>query len=94
MLPGSLFRKHFATFNSSFANISFKTTASIHKLSSLADSAPVRRDIFWWNSSIMNCFRNGDVEHACKLFDEMPHRNVVTWNCMISGYVQNMRMVE
>ncbi|WOG89146.1 hypothetical protein DCAR_0208382 [Daucus carota subsp. sativus] len=29
----------------------------------------------------------GDVLHAQQLFDEMPRRNVVTWNSLISGYV-------
>lgn len=31
----------------------------------------------------------GAVTYACKLFNEMPHRNLVTWNAMISGYIQN-----
>ncbi|KAL6185191.1 hypothetical protein ACLB2K_041325 [Fragaria x ananassa] len=33
--------------------------------------------------------RNGFVEDAQKLFDEMPHRNTVTWNAMIRGYFLN-----
>ncbi|OVA02317.1 Pentatricopeptide repeat [Macleaya cordata] len=33
--------------------------------------------------------RNGLVEEARTLFDEMPHRNTVTWNSMIRGYFQN-----
>ncbi|KAA8548880.1 hypothetical protein F0562_000564 [Nyssa sinensis] len=33
--------------------------------------------------------RNGLVEEAQKLFDEMPQRNTVTWNAMIRGYFQN-----
>lgn len=31
----------------------------------------------------------GVVKCAYKLFDEMPRRNSVTWNAMISGYIQN-----
>ncbi|XP_071937596.1 pentatricopeptide repeat-containing protein At3g22690-like [Coffea arabica] len=31
----------------------------------------------------------GVVTCAYKLFDEMPRRNLVTWNAMISGYIQN-----
>lgn len=26
---------------------------------------------------------------ACKVFDELPERNLVTWNAMVSGYVRN-----
>ncbi|ERN13966.1 hypothetical protein AMTR_s00021p00149050 [Amborella trichopoda] len=33
--------------------------------------------------------RQSDIEYACKLFNEMPHRNVVTWNSMIFGYAEN-----
>ncbi|KAJ8558236.1 hypothetical protein K7X08_005002 [Anisodus acutangulus] len=31
----------------------------------------------------------GVIECARKVFDEMPSRNLVTWNAVISGYVQN-----
>lgn len=41
------------------------------------------------NSKISTCMRNGLVEEAQKLFDEMPHRNTVTWNAMIRGYFLN-----
>ncbi|XP_004516355.1 pentatricopeptide repeat-containing protein At3g18970 [Cicer arietinum] len=29
---------------------------------------------------------NGDIKSARKVFDEMPERNVVSWNAMITGY--------
>ncbi|CAL5337361.1 pentatricopeptide repeat-containing protein At4g02750-like [Camellia sinensis] len=41
------------------------------------------------NSKISNFMRNGLVEEAQNLFDEMPQRNTVTWNAMIRGYFQN-----
>ncbi|KAK9905211.1 hypothetical protein M0R45_000405 [Rubus argutus] len=41
------------------------------------------------NSKISTYMRNGLVEEAQKLFDEMPHRNTVTWNAMIRGYFLN-----
>lgn len=31
----------------------------------------------------------GDTESACRVFNDMPSRNLVSWNAMISGYVQN-----
>ncbi|PIN05486.1 hypothetical protein CDL12_21975 [Handroanthus impetiginosus] len=43
---------------------------------------------------ITNYFKKRDVKRACKLFDEMPQKNVVTWNCMISGYVKNGMIIE
>lgn len=41
------------------------------------------------NSKISNYMRDGLVEEARNLFDEMPQRNTVTWNAMIRGYFQN-----
>ena len=31
----------------------------------------------------------GYVDHALKLFNEMPRRDLVSWNTMIAGFVQN-----
>lgn len=38
-----------------------------------------------WNILIGGYIKNGDLETARKLFDEMPARNVATWNAMIAG---------
>ncbi|XP_038877556.1 pentatricopeptide repeat-containing protein At5g39350-like [Benincasa hispida] len=38
--------------------------------------------------------KTGDVESARWIFDTMPSRNWVSWNVMISGYVQNGLFVE
>ncbi|XP_059066461.1 pentatricopeptide repeat-containing protein At2g13600 [Cryptomeria japonica] len=35
------------------------------------------------------CFKSGKVQDACNVFDEIPERNVSSWNAMIAGYVQN-----
>ncbi|OIT22159.1 PREDICTED: pentatricopeptide repeat-containing protein At4g02750-like [Nicotiana attenuata] len=62
---------------------SVKSYSWIRYVSSNANS------LYNWNSRITSYFKKGDVEAACKLFDEMPQKNVVTWNCMISGYIRN-----
>ncbi|KAJ4703687.1 Pentatricopeptide repeat-containing protein [Melia azedarach] len=41
------------------------------------------------NSLISFYFKHGRVENARKLFDELNVRDVVSWNCMISGYITN-----
>ncbi|KAL9684123.1 hypothetical protein QQ045_021557 [Rhodiola kirilowii] len=41
------------------------------------------------NSKISTFMRNGLVQQAQNLFDEMPPRNSVTYNAMIRGYFQN-----
>ncbi|XP_011659934.2 pentatricopeptide repeat-containing protein DOT4, chloroplastic [Cucumis sativus] len=38
--------------------------------------------------------KSGDVESARWIFENMPSRNLVSWNVMISGYVQNGLLVE
>lgn len=39
-------------------------------------------------------FRIEDVEKGRELFDQMPERNVVSWNTMVVGYAQNGRAAE
>ncbi|XP_043697639.1 putative pentatricopeptide repeat-containing protein At5g09950 [Telopea speciosissima] len=45
-------------------------------------------NLFLPNTLITLYARMGNLVAAHDLFDEMPERNVVTWNCLISGYVQ------
>ncbi|XP_064992410.1 pentatricopeptide repeat-containing protein At2g21090-like [Musa acuminata AAA Group] len=33
-----------------------------------------------------SCTKCGDVHSSRRMFDAMPHRNIVSWNAMISGY--------
>ena len=42
-----------------------------------------------WNALISGFVRNGMIEQARQLFDEMPERDVFSWSSMISGYSQN-----
>ncbi|KAG6682740.1 hypothetical protein I3843_13G139900 [Carya illinoinensis] len=36
----------------------------------------------------------GELDLALKLFDTMPHRNMVSWTAMITGFSQNKRFAE
>lgn len=37
-------------------------------------------------TALLHAYVVTSFEHGCKLFDEMPNRNVITWNIMITGY--------
>lgn len=55
----------------------------------LLDRAVLRSDIFASNS-LLHCYcKSGAMVDALKLFDLMPHRNVSSWNILISGYNEN-----
>ncbi|GMP49933.1 hypothetical protein CsSME_00016744 [Camellia sinensis var. sinensis] len=36
----------------------------------------------------------GQLDHSVQLFDKMPHRNLVSWTTMISGFSQNTKFLE
>ncbi|KAK7412179.1 hypothetical protein VNO78_03629 [Psophocarpus tetragonolobus] len=46
------------------------------------------------NSIITMYAKFSDVESARQVFDTMPHRDPITWNSMINGYLQNGRLEE
>ncbi|XP_051130439.1 putative pentatricopeptide repeat-containing protein At5g09950 [Andrographis paniculata] len=46
-------------------------------------------DIFISNTLINTYVRNGQLDSADKVFDEMPLKNSVTWSCMISGHAHS-----
>ncbi|XP_027365486.1 pentatricopeptide repeat-containing protein At4g31070, mitochondrial [Abrus precatorius] len=41
------------------------------------------------NSIISMYAKFSDIESARQVFDTMPHRDLITWNSMINGYLQN-----
>lgn len=51
-------------------------------------------DVFVGSALINMYAKCGDVDGAREFFDEMPFRNIVTWNEMIHGYAQNGRGEE
>ncbi|XP_077233410.1 tetratricopeptide repeat (TPR)-like superfamily protein [Tasmannia lanceolata] len=45
-------------------------------------------DLFLSNTLINMYAKIGNLISAHQLFDEMPHRNAVSWTCLISGYMR------
>lgn len=52
----------------------------------LFDRHPSSRDVVSWNLMIRGLTENRELIHAHMLFDEMPQRNVDSWNAILSGY--------
>eukprot|EP01018_Ginkgo_biloba_P001961 Gb_38292 [translate_table: standard] len=46
-------------------------------------------DVFVGSSLVDMYSKCGRIEDACKIFDTMHERNVVSWNAMITGYAQH-----
>lgn len=46
-------------------------------------------DLFVMTSLVNVYGKCGAMEHARKVFDILPKRNVVTWTCLMSGYLHN-----
>ncbi|XP_010272360.1 PREDICTED: pentatricopeptide repeat-containing protein At5g04780-like isoform X2 [Nelumbo nucifera] len=46
-------------------------------------------DVFVANTLVVMYAKCGELEDCKRLFDEIPERNVISWNALFSGYVQN-----
>ncbi|PON94368.1 DYW domain containing protein [Trema orientale] len=51
-------------------------------------------DVFVKTSLLSLYAKSGYLEHAHKMFDEIPERNVVSWTVMVSGYISAGRFGE
>lgn len=49
----------------------------------------IKGHIASWNALISGFIRNGMLEKARELFNDMPERDVFSWSALISGYTQN-----
>ncbi|RDY02150.1 putative pentatricopeptide repeat-containing protein, partial [Mucuna pruriens] len=61
---------------------------SAHSLHALALKTAHHLDLFVGSSLVDAYAKCADISSARKVFDEMPHRNVVSWSGMIYGYSQ------
>ncbi|KAL4570190.1 hypothetical protein LXL04_025841 [Taraxacum kok-saghyz] len=48
-----------------------------------------RDRVYTYNRDIQRLLKSGSIDSALKLFDEMPTRDAVTWNIIISGHKSN-----
>lgn len=68
-----------------------------HKRTSEADQ--IRKGFNGFDLVVHNCLINasieqGNLDEACKLFDEMPERNDVSWTALMSGFLRSGRVEE
>lgn len=76
-----------------FSHLGYSIHASIIKNPEFHDSDDwntVRDALVVWNSLLCLYSRqNGESSNAVKLFDELPDRDIVSWNTVMSGFVRN-----
>ncbi|XP_019434005.1 PREDICTED: pentatricopeptide repeat-containing protein At1g62260, mitochondrial [Lupinus angustifolius] len=63
-------------------------------LSSLTKINNTPQLLFQSNKKISHLIRSGRINEARVLFDSMDHRNTVTWNSMMSGYVHRREIAK
>ncbi|TQD83823.1 hypothetical protein C1H46_030583 [Malus baccata] len=57
---------------------------------SYTDSKGLLQEVASVGNSLINFYcKCGDLDAACSVFDQMPRKNVVSWNTLISGYAFN-----
>lgn len=59
-----------------------------------ASLSPLPPELRSANRKITELIRGGRIEDARAVFDKLPHRNTVTWNSMLSGYVQRRELAK
>ena len=62
--------------------------AKLHTYITLMKGSWLRENVYIGSALVNMYAKCGDLEKAQKVFDELPSRNVVSWNALIGGYVQ------
>ncbi|KAK8672945.1 hypothetical protein V6N13_111302 [Hibiscus sabdariffa] len=90
------FTPRLATINSSSLHPRFQIPFSLHHSLPYPDKQPFFsvRHVYDCNVRIRQLSRAGDIKAARQLFDNMPSRDVVSWNSIISAYWQNGYLQE
>ncbi|KAF5462388.1 hypothetical protein F2P56_018398 [Juglans regia] len=57
----------------------------VNNARNLFDENPSSRNVVTWNAMIAGYVRNHQMQCAQDLFDQMPNKDVVSWNTMLSG---------
>ncbi|KAK4752028.1 hypothetical protein SAY87_020826 [Trapa incisa] len=78
-----------ALFNSLHHGVAFHRLLLLSQNSVNLSLFPQERCVFLTNHLINMYAKCGDLVRARKLFDEMMHRNHVSWTALISGYAQH-----
>ncbi|XP_058093269.1 pentatricopeptide repeat-containing protein At4g16835, mitochondrial-like [Magnolia sinica] len=83
-------RPNQSTFSSALLGCSDLSALELGKqIHQFISKLPLHLDTTCGTSLLSMYCKCGDLDDARKLFDEMPRRDVVTWNAMISGYAQH-----
>ncbi|CAL5061102.1 unnamed protein product [Urochloa decumbens] len=61
----------------------------VRQLHALASRAGLTADVFVCNALVTVYSRGGSLDAARKVFDEMPARDLVSWNAMVCGLAQD-----
>ncbi|XP_065851841.1 pentatricopeptide repeat-containing protein At3g05340 [Euphorbia lathyris] len=80
-----------------YFNLGSSIHASIiknHEFFDLHDNLNLRNVLVIWNSLLTMYSNSGVFTGAAKLFDEMPLRDTISWNTMISGFLSNGELVK
>ncbi|KAG9451601.1 hypothetical protein H6P81_011566 [Aristolochia fimbriata] len=57
-------------------------------------SSPLTPDFRKLNKNLSWLIQTGQLTEARRMFEQLPQRNVITWNAMISGYLRNGEIVS